>query len=316
MDNKVHGILEFAEALIYQDTGIYCSELQRSILLATFDSRSERKTYEQLAAQCGYSKNYVSQDVAPKLWRLLSKILGEKTTKSNIRSLLERKMSDSPPSDSAFSPSKPSLSAVAVQARPALAAQVLQDTALSPPSLLLNDLGSPANILLVDDQPKNLRLLSDLLDEQGYEVQQAINGRVALQTAKDNQPDLILLDIHMPDMDGYTVCQCLKADPATQAIPVIFVSALDEAWNKVRAFSVGGAGYVTKPFKVVEVLARIENQLKIHHLQQTLADQNRQLRHLQQTLADQNRQLRQEIEDLKRLVVIDELPPGGKSSPV
>ena len=303
MDNKVHGILEFAEALIYQDTGIYCSELQRSILLATFDSRSERKTYEQLAAQCGYSKNYVSQDVAPKLWRLLSKILEKKTTKSNLRSLLERKMSDSSPFDSASSPSpsKSPLSAVAVQARPA-AAKVLQDTALSPPSLLLNDLGSPANILLVDDQPKNLRLLSDLLDKQGYEVQQAINGRVALQAAKDNQPDLILLDIHMPDMDGYTVCQCLKADPATQAIPVIFVSALDEAWNKVRAFSVGGAGYVTKPFKAVELLARVENQLKIHHFQQTLANQNRQLR--------------QAIEDLKRLVVIDELTPGGKSSPV
>ena len=131
-----------------------------------------------------------------------------------------------------------------------------------------------ANILLVDDQPKNLRLLSDLLEEQGYEVQQAINGAVALQAVALDKPDLILLDIHMPEMDSYIVCQHLKADLTTQDIPVIFVSALDEGWDEVKAFSVGGSDYITKPFKVVEVLARVENQLKIQQLQQSLKVQN------------------------------------------
>ena len=145
----------------------------------------------------------------------------------------------------------------------------------------------------MDDRPKNLRLLTDLLEEQGYEVQQAINGAVALQAVKLVHPDLILLDINMPDMDGYSVCQQLKAEPSTRDIPVIFISALDEAWDKVKAFSAGGSDYISKPFKVVEVLARVENQLKIQQLQRQLLDRNAQLQ--------------QAIEELQRLAVLDEL---------
>jgi diguanylate cyclase (GGDEF)-like protein len=161
--------------------------------------------------------------------------------------------------------------------------------------------------LLVDDQPANLDLLSNLLEEQGYEVRQAIRGTVALQAVASAQPDLILLDINMPELDGYTVCQRLKADAQTKDIPVIFVSALDEAWDKVKAFSVGGVDYITKPFKVIEVLARVENQLKIRYLQCQLQSQNAQLHQEVQNRLDIEAQLRQANQELQRLAAIDEL---------
>ena len=100
---------------------------------------------------------------------------------------------------------------------------------------------------------------------------------IALNAIETIFPDLILLDINMPDLDGYTVCQIIKANPHTSAIPIIFVSAFDEAWDKVRGFSVGGSDYITKPFKAVEVLARVENQLKIARVQRELQETNRQL---------------------------------------
>lgn len=122
---------------------------------------------------------------------------------------------------------------------------------------------SLSTILIVDDIPDNLRLLSTLLTQQGYEVSKARNGQMALQAAKSALPDLILLDINMPDIDGYEVCKLLKADAKTKQIPVIFLSALDDSWDKTKAFHVGGAGYVTKPFKGEEVLVRVENQLAL-----------------------------------------------------
>ena len=134
-----------------------------------------------------------------------------------------------------------------------------------------------ANILLVDDTPNNLRLLSAMLSDQGYEVRRVINGQMALKTAQANPPDLILLDIKMPDMNGYEVCQHLKAIEQTQAIPVIFISALDEVLDKVKAFAVGAADYITKPFSEEEVLARVENILTIRRLQQQLQIQSQQL---------------------------------------
>ena len=133
------------------------------------------------------------------------------------------------------------------------------------------------NILLVDDTPNNLRLLSAMLSEQGYEVRRVINGQMALKTAQAHPPDLILLDIKMPDMNGYEVCQHLKAIDQTQNIPVIFISALDEALDKVKAFAVGGVDYITKPFSEEEVFARVENILTIRKLQQMLQQQAQQL---------------------------------------
>ncbi|MFM2060866.1 MAG: hypothetical protein RLZZ507_536 [Cyanobacteriota bacterium] len=120
-----------------------------------------------------------------------------------------------------------------------------------------------ANILIVDDIPDNLRVLSHTLNEQGYKVRSVTNGNMALRVARSAHPDLILLDIKMPDMDGYEVCEQLKSDPQTKDIPVIFLSALDEALDKVKAFAVGGVDYITKPFQFEEVLARIDNQLQI-----------------------------------------------------
>jgi len=119
------------------------------------------------------------------------------------------------------------------------------------------------NILIVDDIADNLRVLSDALSQKEYKTRCVKNGVTALKVANSVIPDLILLDIKMPGMNGYEVCQKLKANPQTQAIPVIFLSALDEVLDKVEAFKVGGADYITKPFQVEEVLVRVKNQLKI-----------------------------------------------------
>lgn len=118
-------------------------------------------------------------------------------------------------------------------------------------------------VLIVDDTPANLRLLSDTLSQRGYNVQCAISGALALIGVKADRPDVILLDIRMPQMDGFEVCRQLKADKNTREIPVIFLSALDEPFDKVRAFQVGGVDYITKPFQPEEVIARIENHLAL-----------------------------------------------------
>ncbi|HBE17037.1 MAG TPA: hybrid sensor histidine kinase/response regulator [Cyanobacteria bacterium UBA11149] len=117
------------------------------------------------------------------------------------------------------------------------------------------------NILIVDDQLDSLRLLTNILSEQGYEVSSAISGVMALKTLPAIAPDLILLDVNLPHMNGYTICEKLKSDPNTWDIPIIFISALDNTFDKVKAFRVGGSDYITKPFEVEEVLVRIENQL-------------------------------------------------------
>jgi CheY-like chemotaxis protein len=141
----------------------------------------------------------------------------------------------------------------------------------------MQDLGGGAEILVVEDDRANLRLLVDVLQEEGYDVRSAANGEEALAAVLDAPPDLVLLDISMPDMDGYEVCRRLKADERTQLVPVIFVSGFDEVLNKVRGFEVGGADYLTKPFEVGEVIARVENQLKIARLQHALEQKNAEL---------------------------------------
>jgi diguanylate cyclase (GGDEF)-like protein len=135
------------------------------------------------------------------------------------------------------------------------------------------------------------------LEEQGYEVRQTIDPRLVMSSVSLVPPDLILLDVNMPQMDGYTLCQHLKSNVQTRDIPVIFVSALDEAWDKVKGFTVGGVDYITKPFKVVEVLARVKNQLKLRRLQKTLQEQNQDLR----TTVEQLQQANQELQRLSAL---------------
>ncbi|TBR58063.1 hybrid sensor histidine kinase/response regulator [Westiellopsis prolifica IICB1] len=133
---------------------------------------------------------------------------------------------------------------------------------------------SKANILVVDDTPDNLRLLSAMLTAQGYEVRKALSGKMAITACQMVLPDVILLDINMPEMDGYEVCRQLKANERTCRIPVIFISALDDVLDKVKAFDIGGVDYITKPFHGVEVVLRIENQLKLCLLQNQLHQKN------------------------------------------
>ena len=130
-----------------------------------------------------------------------------------------------------------------------------------------------ADILIVDDNPNNLRLLSKILTEEGYTVRKALNGTRALASVQFEQPDLILLDIRMPGLDGYEVCRQLKAAPPTDQIPIIFISALNEVFDKVKAFNVGGVDYITKPFQAEEVIARIKTQVKLRRLTHNLEEQ-------------------------------------------
>ncbi|MGB8698267.1 MAG: PAS domain S-box protein [Thermosynechococcaceae cyanobacterium] len=133
------------------------------------------------------------------------------------------------------------------------------------------------NILIVDDVPDNLTLLNKILSRQGYKIRVAPSGRLAIQSVLTKPPDLILLDILMPDMDGYAVCQTLKANEQTCHIPIIFVSALSEAFDKVKAFSMGGTDYLTKPVQIEEAIARIEHQLNLNRLRQQIVDRNAEL---------------------------------------
>ncbi|WP_437733622.1 response regulator [Sorangium sp. So ce1335] len=135
----------------------------------------------------------------------------------------------------------------------------------------------PANILIVDDMPANLSLLTSMLTAQGYEVRAAISGAMALMSAAAVPPDLILLDVNMPQMDGYEVCRRLKADPRTADVPVIFLSAMTGIGDKVAAFEAGGVDYVTKPFELREVLARVGTQLLLHRQRRELERQREEL---------------------------------------
>ncbi|MEM1169867.1 MAG: diguanylate cyclase [Cyanobacteria bacterium P01_H01_bin.35] len=282
---NIESSLQFIEDTVYAKTGKYFSDIERIILLKTLENN--HYTYEQIADNYDYSTKYISQRIAPKLWHTLSEIFEEKVTKYNCQGIVQKKMQHQ--LTVAPSPSEKPSSLVELPSEKPLNQSVEENVDF--PSLATNR--HRGNILLVDDQPQNLNVLSDLLEEQGYKVRQAINGSIALKAVELTLPDVILLDIHMPDLDGYTVCQQLKENPQTQDITIIFVSALDEAWDKVKAFSVGGADYITKPFKVIEVLARVENQLKI--------------KRCQRELQRQNIQLQQAIQELQRLGVLDEL---------
>ncbi|KAF3890739.1 diguanylate cyclase [Tolypothrix bouteillei VB521301] len=138
-------------------------------------------------------------------------------------------------------------------------------------------LATKANLLIVDDHLDNLRILAAILNKHGYKVRKAMSGHVAIETIRVEKPDLILLDIKMPDMDGYEVCTALKNSSETSEIPIIFLSALDDATDKVKAFESGCADYITKPFQAEEVLVRISHQLTIQKQRQELSAQNQRL---------------------------------------
>ncbi len=168
-----------------------------------------------------------------------------------------------------------------------------------------------ADILIVDDKLENIRFLSDFLSTQKYQVRKAINGQSALRAARSLPPDLILLDINMPGMGGYEVCEQLKQDPATSEIPIVFLSAGNEVSDKVQAFQVGGADYITKPFQLEEILAKLQTHLKVKSLQKTLEIRNQELQQtiatLQQTraaLAASEAELRALLNSMTELILI------------
>jgi PAS domain S-box-containing protein len=140
---------------------------------------------------------------------------------------------------------------------------------------------NPSIILIVDDQPTNLKMLFSFLLQSGYKVLVAKTGESALQKLQNIAPDLILLDVMMPGLDGFETCRRLKASAETKDIPVIFMTALSEPMDKIKGLKVGAVDYITKPFQQEEVLARIENQLQIRRLQRQLEEQNRQLQQSQ-----------------------------------
>lgn len=166
------------------------------------------------------------------------------------------------------------------------------------------------NILVVDDIADNLRVLSASLTERGYQVRCVKNGTMALLTAKKNPPQLILLDIKMPDMDGYQVCEQLKQDELTRDIPIIFLSAFDDVLDKVKAFSVGGVDYITKPFQAEEIVVRIQHQLALQGAKAEIAELNNQL---EQKVQQRTAQL-EEMIDLLNLEITQHQKTQGQLS--
>lgn len=185
------------------------------------------------------------------------------------------------------------------------------------------------NILIVDDIADNLRVLSTTLERAGYKIRCAKNGTIALQAAAKVIPDLILLDIGMPDLNGYVVCQHLKSQAKTKDIPVIFLSALNDALDKVKAFEVGGVDYITKPFQIEEVLIRVKNQLDLKSaqaeisllnqgLEQRVQERTLELKIANQKLATANHRLQREIEErckVEQQLIYDALYDGLTALP-
>jgi PleD family two-component response regulator len=137
--------------------------------------------------------------------------------------------------------------------------------------------GKDLRILIVDDVPANLDVLCQALETEGYRIIAAPSGTVALQIAQRTQPDLILLDIMMPEMNGFETCRRLKADASTADIPVIFITARDEMSSIIEGFEVGGVDYITKPFRHEEVRIRVQTHLMIKRLQNELREANQEI---------------------------------------
>jgi DNA-binding response OmpR family regulator len=153
--------------------------------------------------------------------------------------------------------------------------------------------------MIVDDNPTNLKLLEDMLEQQGHEVRSLPLGRLAIAAAMEHPPDLMLLDVNMPEMNGYEVCERLKSTPELSDIPVIFLSALNETQDKVKAFRSGGVDYISKPFQFEEVHARVQTHLNLHKLQREVKLQNEQL---ERTVASRTREL---ADAIQRLTILD-----------
>ncbi|MBE9122896.1 response regulator [Tychonema sp. LEGE 07199] len=238
--------LEFIEAALESKTSRTLSLLEKEILKAAWENTTYNAVADSLYLSIGHIK-----DLAAVLWQSLSHIIGKKVTKNNFRSLVEKQNSTTA---GAFTRSE---------------RQFVYQSQESDINELEN---SPGNILIVDDIPENLHFLTEILTEHGYTVRCVTNGSMALRTVRNHIPDAILLDIKMPDMDGYQVCEVLKNDENFSEIPIIFLSALDQIFDKVKAFKVGGVDYISKPFDPEEVLVRLETHLTIERQKRQLQE--------------------------------------------
>ena len=251
-------LLEFADQLFTAHAGNELNNVQRHVLSEALITGSKPKTYDQIAAEIGYSGVYIRTVVARDLWQSFSEIAGKRVTRRDMRTFLLEQLR-------ASDTGRLSKMETALETGTTAAGMVEpSDAALD--DMFASSVGSPSSVpclLVVDDQPHNLALLTEVLEHENYEVWPATSGADALKKAGMLLPDLILLDVNMPGMTGYEVCRQLKADSRTQLIPVIFVSALDESWDKVQGFSVGGTDYITKPVDTLEALVRIEHQIQI-----------------------------------------------------
>jgi two-component system, sensor histidine kinase and response regulator len=179
---------------------------------------------------------------------------------------------------------------------------------LNKPSKDTTDMNSNPNaplVLIVDDAATNLELLSSILGSRGYRVQTCSTGAMALRFVASVKPDIVLLDVMMPDMDGFEVCHALKEDPSLRDVPVVFISALDDVASKVRAFAEGGVDYVTKPFRKEEVLARVKTNVERYRQQIEIAAQREEL----QRNLEQLRQLESQRDQLVHMIVHDMRSP-------
>lgn len=174
---------------------------------------------------------------------------------------------------------------------------------------------SPANVLIVDDTPANLQVLGGMLREQGCIVRPAPSGKLAIHFAEADPPDIILLDIMMPEIDGLEVCRRLKQIERLKDIPIVFISALHETLDKVKAFAAGGVDYITKPFQFEEVEARVRTHLNIRRLQLKLEHQNRLLCELNQALRRGQEALERELASAANYVA-SLIPPPIAEGPV
>lgn len=241
--------LEFVETALESKRGKPLSLLEQEILKACWENATYGAVADSLYLSVGHIK-----DLASLLWQRLSDAMGEKVTKNNFLPLLE----------------KQSGATAMVGAKGKEAPIAPADTGESD----VNPSETPkGNILIVDDLIENLQFLTKVLNKHGYKVRSVTNGKMALRTIHNHPPDVILLDIKMPEMNGYEVSEALKADEATSEISVIFLSALDEVLDKVKAFKVGGVDYITKPFQPEELIARIQTQLTIQQQKHQLRKQ-------------------------------------------
>ncbi|MEG4115158.1 MULTISPECIES: response regulator [unclassified Microcoleus] len=238
--------LEFIESALESKTSKPLNFLEQEILKAAWKNATYSAVADSLYLSVGHIK-----DSSSLLWQRISDVMGEKVSKNNFRSLLEKQSTTS-----AIADAKGEL----IMRAAAGGSDIDQLETCK------------GNILIVDDLPQNLHFLTEVLTKEGYKVRCVTNGAMALRTVRNHPPDALLLDIQMPDMDGYQVCEALKSDEKTSEVPIIFLSALDQLFDKVKAFKVGGADYISKPFQLEELLVRLETQVTIEHQKRQLKE--------------------------------------------